>query len=109
MPITLGLPIADYIAADNTGDARRFGQCFVEDAIVRDEGHTYRGRIAIERWNTESRARYQHRIQPIAAKEADGKTIVTMRLAGRFPGSPVDVDFAFQLADGKIVGLGIGL
>ncbi|UZE52031.1 nuclear transport factor 2 family protein [Rhodopseudomonas sp. P2A-2r] len=109
MPITLAPSIADYITADNTGDARRFGQCFVEDAIVRDEGHTYRGRAAIEQWNTEARAKYQHRIEPVSAKEADGRTIVTMRLAGQFPGSPIDVDFAFQLADDKIIGLEIGL
>lgn len=109
MPITLAHPIADYIAADNTGDARRFGQCFVEDAIVRDEGHSYVGRTAIEQWNTEARAKYQHRIEAISAKEGDGRTIVTMRLAGQFAGSPIDVDFAFRLADDKIVRLEIGL
>lgn len=109
MPITLAPPIAEYIAAKNARDADRFGKCFVEYAIVRDEGHTYRGRSAIEQWNMQARAKYQHQVEAISATESGGKTVVTMRLTGNFPGSPADVDFAFQLAHGKIAVLEIGL
>jgi hypothetical protein len=34
-------------------------------------------------------------------------TTVTCRLTGDFPGSPVDVDYAFALKDGKIGSLEI--
>ena len=36
-------PIADYIAADNGDDKEAFGLCFNDNAVVRDEGHTYEG------------------------------------------------------------------
>ena len=109
MPLTLAPAIENYIAADNANDADRFGQCFTEQAVVRDEGNTYRGRPAIQNWHVTSKARYQHRIEPLAAAETDGKTVVTMRLSGNFPGSPGDVGFAFRLTDGKIAALEIGL
>jgi hypothetical protein len=51
--------------------------------------------------------RYQHTIQPLASAKKDGKTIVTARLAGSFPGSPIDVQFAFTVEAGKIVSLEI--
>ncbi len=108
MTITLPPPIADYISAENTGDANGLAQCFAEQASVRDEGRLYRGRPAIAAWSSEAKAKYQHRIAPLKAVEADGKAIVTCRLSGNFPGSPVEVDFAFRLADGKIAELEIG-
>lgn len=109
MPPMLAPEIANYVTADNSGDANRFGQCFAEHAAVRDEGHTYLGRPAIQSWHVTSKAKYQHHLEPIAAVEVDGRTIVTMRLSGHFPGSPVDIDFAFRLSDGKIAMLEIGL
>lgn len=109
MPLTLAPEIANYVAADAANDADRFGLCFTEQAVVRDEGHIYRGRADIQNWHVTSKAKYQHRIEPIAAVEADGRTVVTMRLSGNFPGSPANVGFAFGLADGKVATLEIGL
>ena len=48
--MTAKLPtvIAEYFAAANTdGAADRVAACFTEEAVVRDEGGTYRGREAI--------------------------------------------------------------
>jgi len=108
MTITLPLPIADYINADNAGDANGLAQCFTDNAAVRDEGRLYQGRPAIEAWSSEAKAKYQYRIAPLKVVESDGRTVVACRLSGNFPGSPVEVDFAFRLADGKIAGLQIG-
>ena len=109
MPLTLAPEIANYIAADHAHDAERFGQCFAEQAVVRDEGQTYRGRPEIQNWHLASKAKYQHRLEPLTAVEDGGRTVVTMRLTGNFPGSPAEVGFAFRLADGKIAELEIGL
>ncbi len=109
MSVTLEPEITDYIAADRDGDADRFGQCFAEQAVVRDEGHIYNGRAEIRNWHIASKARYQHRLEPLATVEADGRTVVTMRVSGNFPGSPVDAGFAFRLAGAKIAELEIGL
>jgi hypothetical protein len=40
--------------------------------------------------------------------ERDGKTIVACKLSGNFPGSPININFVFELRDGKITSLKIG-
>jgi hypothetical protein len=46
-------------------------------------------------------------MQPRAVAEHDGKTVVTSRDTGNFPGSPIELEFVFGLADGKIASLEI--
>jgi hypothetical protein len=82
-------------------------QCFTEDAVVRDEGQTIEGLAAIKQWKAETRKKYQHKIEPLASIEKDGKTIVTNRLTGNFPGSPIELEFVFTLDRDKIAALEI--
>src|SRR6267142_2233847 len=105
---SLNLPklIAAYFAADR-GDGEAVSQCFTDNAVVKDEGHTHRGRAAIKAWKTDSAAKYQYTCEPFACEEKDGKTIVTSHLAGNFPGSPVDLRFFFKLERDKIASLEI--
>jgi hypothetical protein len=42
---------------------------------------------------------------PMAAEQEGGATVVTCRLMGNFPGSPVDLRFFFRLAGDKIAAL----
>ena len=107
MSIDLPTPIAIYIAAENRGDTEALTQCFAEHAVVRDEGKTIEGLAAIKRWKSETRKKYQHNVEPLALAQKDGKTIVTNRLAGNFPGSPIDVKFIFKLDGDKIASLEI--
>ena len=100
--LNLPTPIAIYIAAENRGDTEALARCFAEDAVVRDEGQTIEGWAAIKQWETETRKRYQHRIEPLACSQKDDKTIVTNRLTGNFPGSPIELEFVFTLEDNKI-------
>ena len=51
MSIKLSKPIAAYFAADKR-DGGATAQCFIENGVVMDEGHTYRGRAAIQQWKT---------------------------------------------------------
>ena len=103
----LPMPISIYIDAENSGNTDALAQCFAENAIVRDEGQTIEGLAAIKQWKAETRKKYQHTIEPIAVDQKGGKTIVTNRLTGNFPGSPIELDFVFTLAGGKIVSLEI--
>ena len=103
----LPAPIATYIAVGNGGDKKALAECFAESAVVRDEGQTIKGLIAIKQWMAETKRKYQHTIEPIAFAEEDGKTIVTNRLTGNFPGSPIELDFAFTLDADKITSLEI--
>ena len=44
--LNLPKPIAAYFAADKS-DGEAVSQCFTENAVVKDEGHTHKGRAAI--------------------------------------------------------------
>lgn len=99
-------PVAAYFAADrDTSEA--VSQCFTENAVVKDEGHTYRGRAAITKWKADASAKYQYTCEPLAGEEKDEKTVVTCHLVGNFPGSPVDLRFFFKLEGDKIASLEI--
>jgi SnoaL-like domain len=103
----LPTPIVIYIAAENRGDSEALAECFAEDAVVRDESQTIEGLAAIKRWKAETRKKYQHTIEPLASSQKDGKTVVTNRLTGNFPGSPIELEFVFTLDGDKIASLEI--
>ena len=112
MSITLPPPIAIYIAAENQGDTETLARCFAEHAVVRDEGRTIQGRTiqglaAIKEWKSGTRKKYQHRVEPLASVRKDDEIIVTNRLTGNFPGSPIDLRFIFVLDGDKIASLEI--
>jgi len=103
----LPTPIAIYIAAENRGDTEALAQCFGEHAVVRDEGQTIEGLAAIKQWKAETKKKYQHTIEALGSVQKDGKTIVTNRLTGNFAGSPIELEFVFELDGDKIVSLEI--
>jgi hypothetical protein len=102
MSVDLPTPIAIYVGAENRGDTEALAQCFAEDAVVRDEGQTIKGLAAIKQWKAETKKKYQHTVEPLSVNQKDGKTIVTNRLTGNFPGSPIELEFAFTLDGDKI-------
>src|SRR3989454_10765861 len=107
MSVDLPTPISIYIAAENRGDTEALAQCFAENAVVRDEGQTIEGLAAIKRWKAETKNKYHHTVEPLASAQKDGKIIVTNRLTGNFPGSPIDLQFIFKLDGDKIASLEI--
>ena len=104
--LNLPKPIAAYFTADK-GDGEAVSQCFTKNGVVKDEGHTHKGRAAIKEWKTDASAKYEYTSEPIACEEKDGKTVVTSHLVGNFPGSPVDLRFFFKLEGDKIASLEI--
>ena len=107
MPISLPKPIAAYFAADKAGDAVSLARCFTDAGVVRDEGGTFTGTAAIERWNVDARTKYHHTVVPLSVTQSDGATVVLARVAGDFPGSPVQLQHAFRLDGGQIASLEI--
>jgi hypothetical protein len=104
--IELPEPITRYFNADRT-DSAKVASCFTDDAVVRDEEQTHTGRDAIQRWKERATAQYQYTSEPIACEDENGTTVVTSRLTGNFPGSPVDVRYFFSLVGDKIASLEI--
>lgn len=108
MSLVLPEAVAAYFAAENRDDTEALAQCFVDYAIVRDEGRTIEGLAAIKQWNVEAKKKYHHTVQPIDAVERDGKTVVIGKVSGNFPNSPVNLEHIFGLEGEKIASLEIG-
>ena len=107
MAIHLPTPIDTYFASENARDTEGADRCFAADAIVRDEGRTIEGVAAIKAWRTEAGEKYHHTVEPLSTTERDGKTVVTARVSGNFPGSSVNLDHIFELHGDRIVSLEI--
>ncbi|RQR64664.1 nuclear transport factor 2 family protein [Burkholderia sp. Bp9002] len=105
----LSLPdsIRTYFDFSNGSDTAHAAQCFTPDAVVVDEGQTYRGHDAIESWNRESRKKYAFTVEPVAASGSGERLTISARVVGNFPGSPVQLDHVFDLAGDRISALEI--
>ena len=106
MTLDLPQPIAAYFTADKS-DSDAVSRCFTKTAVVQDEGHTYRGRTAIKQWKAEASSKYQYTSEPFACEHDGEKFVVTSRLTGNFPGSPVNLRFFFGLEGEQIASLEI--
>jgi ketosteroid isomerase-like protein len=104
--ISLPPPVAAYFAADTT-DVDRVVRCFTESAVVVDEQPEHRGHLAIARWKADATAKYHYSSVPIAVDLAGPTAIVTARVAGDFPGSPVELRYRFALEGDRIARLEI--
>jgi len=108
MGIRLPKPIDIYFASENIHDPAALDTCFAPDATVRDEGKTIEGLAAIKAWRIETGKKYNHIVEPLAISEQDGKVVVTGKVSGNFPGSPINLDHVFELKNHRIVSLKIG-
>ena len=99
-------PIAAYFAADQRS-ADAISHCFTAQAVVKDEGHTYTGLDAIKAWKAAASAAYIYTSEPFAMEQAGGFHVVTSRVTGNFPGSPLNLRFRFRLERGLIASLEI--
>jgi hypothetical protein len=107
MSVQLPKPIELYMSSENARDTDAIAACFAPDATVSDEGRTRKGLKDIVAWRRETTEKYQQTVEPVAVAERGGKTVVTTKLSGNFPGSPITLDFVFQLRNDKITSLDI--
>ena len=107
MSLKLPEPIAAYFAATNTHNFDAMLAPFAEAATVKDEGQERRGLAAIREWMEETARKYRFTVAVTNVTEANGKPVVTGRVSGTFPGSPVDLRYCFTLAGEKIIRLEI--
>ena len=108
MSLTLPKPIANYLAAVEAKDTAMLDLCFTDDALVHDEGRDYRGLAAIRSWKQQTQTKYKYVMEPLDASVSGNTVKLRARLTGNFPGSPVDLDYRFTLANDKITALEIG-
>jgi len=107
MSLTLPKPVAAYLVAVQTKDADMLGLCFADDAVVHDEDREHRGIDAIRSWKRETDAKYRYVMEPLDASVDENIVRLRARLTGDFPGSPVELVYAFTLENDKIISLEI--
>ena len=75
--------------------------------VVRDEGKVITGMAAIKAWRVETSRKYHHAVEPLAVSTRDGRVVVTGKVSGDFPGSPINLGHIFEIEDGRIISLEI--
>ncbi|OYX16515.1 MAG: hypothetical protein B7Z07_02600 [Sphingomonadales bacterium 32-67-7] len=107
MTISLPAPLKTYFDAGNGQNIEEITRCFAPDARVLDEGEWRQGHEDIARWAREAREKYNFTSTPLALEGPAHEPIVTARVEGNFPGSPIELRYRFALMDGKIASLSI--
>ena len=107
MYLDLPKPIDMYLGSENTDDTDVIPKCFSPDATVQDEGRTHTGLAAIKAWKTAAKAKTGYTIEPLSAIERDGRTVVSVKVAGKFPNSPITLEYTFAVKHDRIVALDI--
>jgi limonene-1,2-epoxide hydrolase len=96
-----------YFRAIADDDTDALVACFTDDAEVIDEGSVYRGPEKIRAWCERTRSAYRYTADVLRAERDGDRHVITTRLSGGFPGSPVEVPYHFTLREGLISKLDI--
>lgn len=105
-PAALPEPVARYLAAHPVRDAAAARALFAPDAVVVDDGRTYRGPAEINAWLDRTSAEFTYTTELTGALALDDTRYdVTQHLEGDFPGGQVDLHFRFTLDGGAITRL----
>jgi len=99
MTIEIELPaaITAYFARLNDADKRAAINVFSPDAVVTDDGHTYRGHEGILRWLGSAASEYSFTSTRLSTRITGASVTVTTRLEGNFPGGIIDLRNIFTL------------
>ena len=103
MNLTLHPLIEAYVRSESDDGTDALEQVFSATAVVKDEGRLIEGIDAIKKWKQETKQKYRYTVDPLGSR-----AIMTARLTGNFPGSPIVVNYTFGLQDGNIQSLEIG-
>ncbi len=94
--------IVAYQSAHDRRDAGTALASFTDDAVVEDDGRTYRGREEVEHWLNAAASEFTFTRTLLSAEETDGGWLVMNHIEGDFPGGQVDLRYVFTLDGDRI-------
>ncbi|MBT9395409.1 nuclear transport factor 2 family protein [Hymenobacter sp. NST-14] len=100
--LSLPTPLAAYMQAVNARNTAAALRCFTPQAHVHDDGHHYHGQAEIGAWLTRTQQATPFTQEATHVEAAAAETVVTLRVTGRFPCSPLTLQADFRLADDLI-------
>jgi ketosteroid isomerase-like protein len=97
-PTELPAPIRSYLAAHVARDVDTATRAFTPDAVVVDEGRTYRGADEIRGFLQDAGGQFTYTTELIGAQRVDGDHWVAVNhLEGDFPGGVADLRYRFAM------------
>ena len=97
--------VREFFAAHVVRDADT-ASFLAEDAVVVDQGETFRGREEAHAFLRDAGAEFDYTTEQIGAHRVDDTHwVVTVRLEGTFPGGVAELDYRFALRDDLIAEL----
>lgn len=97
--------ITDLVKAQDNFDSVAYANCFSETAVVFDEGNTHNGRKEIEHWIADANEQFKIIMKPVSFEEKETTSILSAEISGTFDGSPVVLNYHFEIIDGLIQSL----
>jgi hypothetical protein len=95
--------ISGYFDADARHDVDAVVALFTDDAVVIDEGQTWRGSSEIRAWREGPASRYEYSTQLSGTWEAGpGEYLLSGTLSGNFPGGTANLTWRFTIAGNSI-------
>nr|WP_321525712.1 nuclear transport factor 2 family protein [uncultured Cohaesibacter sp.] len=98
MTDTVPIAVLRYFAARSP---QAVANSFSDEGTALDEGNTYHGKAEILQWR-EAASKIQFEEEILSSRQVGAQTIESCRLTGDFKGSPVNLDFSFELDGDRI-------
>lgn len=95
------------LQTQNHFDSRAYADCFAETAVVYDEDAMHEGKEQIRQWNEATNDKYQTVLKPVDFRQDGNMAVLTAKVSGTFDGSPVLLDYYFEIENGLIKSLEI--
>jgi hypothetical protein len=105
--MNLSKVIAELVKAQDNFDSVAYANCFSDTAVVFDEGKTHNGRTEIQHWIAEANEKYKTVMKPIGFTKTDTTSVLSAEISGTFDGSPIVLEYYFEIIDGLIQSLKI--
>ncbi len=96
-----------YVQASNENNVKKFVSCFASSASVHDEGELRTGIDQISSWFVKTRRKYKFKTEPLHFEDHKDSAVLTARVTGDFPGSPINLSYKFRFKSGLIEELSI--
>lgn len=110
-PTDLPTTVRTFLAAHTAGEPDAAVRTFHADAVVTDEGHTFRGTAQILDFLRHAGSEFTYTTELIGAERIDtewddvGHWVAVVRLEGDFPGGVAQLRYRFTLIDDLITEL----
>jgi ketosteroid isomerase-like protein len=103
---SLPATVRDFLSAHVVRDADTGSSFLTEDAVIVDQGETFRGRERTHAFLRDAGSEFEYTTEQIGARRVDETHwVVTLRLEGTFPGGVADLGYRFTLRDDLVAEL----